>query len=755
MLGDSLLEATKHGIGIISMALVAWNRKIVVSSTLHLLAAMNISVMTANARSDRVDLSNHVTTPREENRSKEHFDSFHIMGCAESSTYASILQTCANDKTLAEGKIVHTHIIQTGSTPNVYLETKLMNMYIKCGSLIDGRRIFDEMPTRNVVSWTAMIAAYAKHWQEQEALKLYYQMRKSGVEPNAYTFASILPACANLGSLEQGKEIHQDLIRSGVQCNVFVGSALIYMYVKFGSLEDARKVFDEMPERNVVIWTEMVSRYAQAGRMDEALELFQEMPERDVVSWTAMISAFSRYGYNEEALKLFYQMKRVGIQMDWFSVASVLPACGNLEDMEWGKEVHEEIVRNGFQRDICLCNMLIDMYVKCGSIEDARKVFDEMPVRDIVSQTAMMVGYAQNGCLDNAWELFSKMPERDVASWNAMISGYALNGRIHEALDLFQKMPDRNLVSWNSIIAGCAKNGCLGEAMRFFRMMPEQNVVSWTAVIAGYAQDGQFGEALVLFQQMLWKDVIPDSDTFSTVTAACANLASLEHGKKVHGQIIRSGFQYNVIVGNSLIDMYAKCGSIQNAEMVFLKMHRRNIVSWNGMIVGYALHGFGKEALLLFEQMQYIGLKPDHVSFIGVLSACCHAGLVADGWKYFNQMSGLYHITPNLEHYYSMVDLLGRAGCLGEALDFISTMPMKPDASVWGTLLGACRLHSNVDIGEYVVDRLIDLDPKNAAPYVMLSNIYAAAGRWDGIEKVRKMMKDRIVQKNPGCVEIM
>lgn len=293
------------------MALVAWNRKNVFSSALHLLAstksaAMNTSIVTASR------------------------------GCAEYSTYASILQTCAHNKTLAEGKMVHTQILQTGSTPNVYLETNLMIMYIKCGSLGEARRIFDRMPTRNVVSWTAMIAAYARHRQEEEALKLYYQMQTNGVEPNAYTFASILPACANLGNLEQGKDIHRNLIKSSVQCNVFVRSALIDMYAKIGSLEDARKVFDEMPERNVVIWTEMVSRYAQAGRIDEALELFQKMPGRDVVSWTAMISAFSRYGYNEETLKLFYQMKRIGIQMDWFAVASVLPACGILADMEWG-----------------------------------------------------------------------------------------------------------------------------------------------------------------------------------------------------------------------------------------------------------------------------------------------------------------------------------------------------------------------------------------------------------------------------------
>jgi len=287
--------------------------------------------------------------------------------------------------------------------------------------------------------------------------------------------------------------------------------------------------------------------------------------------------------------------------------------------------------------------------------------------------------------------------------------------------------------------------------MKLFQEMPERNMVSWNAMIAGLARNGYCDEALKVFRQMKLTSARPDLDTFASTLSACAKLAALEHGREVHEEIVRSGFHSDVFVETALVDMYGKCGSIEDARKVFDKMCSKNRVSWNVMILVYAMHGYGKDALRHFEQMQLLGMKPDQATFVGVLFACCHAGLVDDGRQYFELMKQYYHITPTVDHYCCMVDLLGRSGYLDEARDLIDKMPIKPDAAVWVSLLGACRVHTNLELGEHVAKLLFLSDFESSAPYVLLSNLYAAAGRWDDIEKVRKMMTARKVKKNPGC----
>eukprot|EP01018_Ginkgo_biloba_P031628 Gb_29020 [translate_table: standard] len=529
-----------------------------------------------------------------------------------------------------------------------------------------------------------------KQGRLEEALHILQLMEQQGIPVDSSTHASFLHGCVSKNALSYGKLVHAHIIQTGLKCqDIFLGNTLVNMYAKCGIMVDARRILDQLPKRNVV-------------------------------SWTIMIAAYARHGQAEEALNLICQMQRACLQPNQFTFASILPVCAHLATLQHGKEIHEQIIRSGFQCDVTVGNALLDMYSKCRSTENARHVFDQMPQRNVVSWNSMISGYAQNANVDEALKLFWKMSERDVVSWTIMIAGYSQNGRVEEALKLFERMPERDLVSWN-------------------------------AMIAGYAQNGRFDETLKLFRQMQLAGMKPNSETFTSVLPGCANLASLEQGMEVHDNIIRSGFLSDVLVGSALIDMYAKCGKIKDACKVFDKMRRRDIVSWNAMIKGYAMHGCGKEALQIFEQMQHLGMNPDHVTFVGILHACCHAGLVDDAWQLFDCMSQCYNITPALEHYCCMVDLLGRAGQFHEAQDFINKMPIKPDAAVWGSLLGSCRIHNNMELGEFVAERLFELEPTNAAPYVLLSNIYAAAGRWDGIEKVRKMMKDRSVRKPPGC----
>eukprot|EP01018_Ginkgo_biloba_P040732 Gb_28666 [translate_table: standard] len=712
---------------------------------------------------------------------KQALDIFHVMDqCLNSSTYDSLLQGCLNSKALTEGKLVQAHLIQTGfKNPDISLGNKLATMYAKLGNLVDARRVFDQMSERDVVSWTVMIATYARYGHAKEAWILFYEMQRTGIQPDHFAFATVLPLCADLAAL---REVHEEIVRSGFDSDAFVGNALVDMYAKYGSIgnaytlfdrmpqrdvvswnamiagcaknghvDEALKLFQKMPERNVVSWTAMISGYAQNGHVDKAVELFQIMPERNVVSWNAMIAGCAQNGHGEKALKIFQQMRLAGVKPNSKTLASVLPACADLEALELGMEVHNEIIRSGFESDLFVGNALVDMYAKFGDLENARKLFDRMSQRDVVSWTVMIAGFAQNGHVEEALKFFQKMPERNMVSWTVMISGYAQKGHVSEALKLFQEMPERNVVSWTAMVAAYAQNGHVDEALKLFEKMPKRNEVSWNAMIAGYAQNGHGKEALNLFWQMQLAGVRPNSKTFASVLPACANLAALEQGMEIHEEIIRSGLESDFFVSNALVDMYAKCGSIENACTLFDKMPQRDVVSWNAMIAGYAMHGCGKEALKLFEQMQHSEMTPDHVTFVGVLSACCHAGLVDEGWHYFECMSQKYYITPTMEHFGCMVGLLGRAGHLDEAEDFINKMPVKADSTVLMCFLGACRIHSNIELGEWVAECLFELDPKNSAPYVVLSNIYAAAGRWDGIKKVRKMMKDRMVEKKPGC----
>ncbi|GLJ05083.1 hypothetical protein SUGI_0010620 [Cryptomeria japonica] len=530
-----------------------------------------------------------------------------------------------------------------------------------------------------------------KQGRLKEALHILHFMDQHNMcSYSSALYVHLLQICIKKRILPQGKLVQAHIIQTGFQipCN-FVWNKIVTMYVQLGSLVEVRKVFDEIPERNVA-------------------------------SWTTMIAAYIRRGYAEHALGLFCQMKKTHIQPDEFTFASILPAYAELRALCQGKQVHRDIIRRGFHSDVFVGSALIDMYSKCGSIEDAHHVFNKMPQRNVVTWNAIIAGFAKNGQVEEALKLFHEMPERDVISWNVIISGFERNGFIDEALELFQKMPERNIVSWNSMIAGCVQNG-------------------------------RSDKALELFEEMQVTGLKPDLETFSSVLPACSILAALQHGKMVHEHVIRSGLQFDSFVESALIDMYSKCGCIPDAHKVFDKIPKRDVVSWTVMIIGYAMNGCAKEALLLFEVMQQSGMRPDHVTFTGVLSACSHAGLVDDGWLYFNCMVHYYHIKPTLDHYCCMVDLLGRAACLNEAVDFIKRMPVKPDAAVWGSLLGACRIHANLELGEYVAKYLFELDPENPAHYVTLSNIYSLSGRWDGTERVRTMMKERMLEKKPGC----
>jgi pentatricopeptide repeat protein len=528
---------------------------------------------------------------------------------------------------LRYGREIHGQIVKLGFESNVFVGTAVVDMYAKCGRVDVARQMFDLMPVRNIVSWTAMVAGYAQNGQAEEANRFFNQIHQAGMKPNELTFVSVVNACAILMDLKFGKQVHAYMIRSGFQCQVSVCNAIVTMYAKCQTIEDALYVFDKMQER-------------------------------DLISWNAMIAGYAYNGRCEEALKLSFQMKQIGVKLNQFTYASILSVSSSLPAFEEGKQLHGHIIQTGFDSNAFVGSALVDMYAKSGSIQCARQVLD-------------------------------KMPEQDVISCNAMIAGYVQYGYGEEALKLFCQMQHTGLES--------------------------------------------------------------DEATFASIVSACANLAVLEHGRHIHAHIFCIGFESSMSVVNALVTMYAKCGDIEDARKVFEKMIERDVVSWNAMIVGHAQHGDGVEALRLFDQMLLTGIRPDAITFLGVLSACSHIGLVDRGHYYFHSMRHEHNITPRMDHHACMIDLLGRAGCLDEAEDFINKMPFQPDVSIWVALLSACRVHGNIEIGKHVAQLLFDLEPQNTSSYVLLSNIYSAAGRWDDAAKVRKMMKDREVKKKPGC----
>ncbi|KAJ7514124.1 hypothetical protein O6H91_23G029000 [Diphasiastrum complanatum] len=642
--------------------------------------------------------------------------------------FVVVLKACATLAGLEQGRKLHSDIIKRGFQSDVVVGSTLVNMYAKCGCTEDARELFDNLSERDVVSWNAMIAGYAQNGLGKEALALYEQMKQEGVQPDNVTFVLLLKACASLAALEQGKQLHSEIIKRGFQSDVVVGSTLVNMYAKCGCTKDAR-------------------------------ELFDNMSERDVVSWTAMIAGYAQNGLGKEALALYEQMKQEGMQPNNVTLVLLLKACASLAALEQGKQLHSEIIKRGFQSDVVVGSTLVNMYAKCGCTEDARELFDNMSERDVVSWTAMIAGYAQNGLGKEALALYEQMKQEGMQPNNvtlvlllkacASLAALEQGKQLHSAI--IKRGFQSDVVVGSTLVDMYAKCGCTEDASEVFDNMGERDVVSWTAMIAGYAQNGLGKEALALYKQMKQEGVQPDNVTFILLLKACASLAALEQGKQLHSEIIKRGFQSDVVVGNTLVNMYAKCGCTEDARELFDNMSERDVVSWTGMIAGYAQNGLGKEALALFVQMQREGTKPNEVTYISVLSACAHSGLVDQGRYFFDSMCKNHGVTPTKEHYACMVDLLGRAGCLADAELFINKMPIQPNSVVWMTLLGAARNHGHAEIGRRAFDRVVKLETKSAAPYVLLSNIYAAAGKKDELAKIRNQMEEAGVKKMPGC----
>ncbi|XAR54626.1 hypothetical protein NMG60_11029848 [Bertholletia excelsa] len=535
---------------------------------------------------------------------------------------------------------------------------------------------------------------------------------------NEASIPSLLSACKTIRNLEQ---IHALIIRKGAEQDHFLVTRFISLCTSFSaSISYAASVFDRVSQPNVYMWNTFIKSHCEHSSVAHSLSVFLRMKQ--------------------------------SVVPDKYTFPSLIKACSNQLALIEGRAIHGLIVRYGTDGDVFVGSSLIDMYGKCQEIESARKVFDQMRTRNEVSWTAMIVGYMNMGDIAEAMKLFDRMTDKNLASWNAMITGFVKFGDLRSARKLFDEMPEKNVVSFTAMIDGYAKMGNMTSARFLFEQSPEQDIVSWSALISGYVQNGQPNEAIKLFIEMQSRNIRPDEFIVVSLMSACSQIGSLELAKWVDSYVSQSSLDImRVHVLAALVDMNAKCGNMCRATTLFDQMPKRDLISFCSMIQGLSIHGHGVQAVSLFHRMLEEGLTPDAVAFTVILTACSRAGLVEEGCRFFDSMINEYSIVPTVDHYACMVDLLGRSGKLRAAYKLLKSMPVEPHASAWGALLGACRLHCDIELGEEIAARLFELEPHNAGNYVSLSNIYAAADRWLDVSLLRNKMSERMVKKIPGC----
>ncbi|KAL6661675.1 hypothetical protein ACP70R_001059 [Stipagrostis hirtigluma subsp. patula] len=477
-------------------------------------------------------------------------------------------------------------------------------------------------------------------------------------------------------------------------------------------LAGARRVFDAMPQRDVVSWNALLTALWRGGRdLPAACRLFDAMPSRDLISWNSILAGCVAHGDLGAASAYFARAPR---------------------------------------RNVATWNAMLAGLVRLGSMDDAEALFREMPERNVVSYTTMVDGLARCGEVARAREVFDAMPERNSVSFAAMISGYVENGMFVEARTLFERMPEKNVMACTAMITGYCKEGDVDSARRLFDGIRVKDVISWNAMIAGYVHNGHGEEAMRLHVVMLKEGLRPDHATLIAVLTACSALTLLRQGRSAHAVAIKAMLESSISLCNALMTMYSKCGNVHESELVFMNVKSQDIVSWNTIIAAYAQHGKYQRVIALFHEMEAHGLIPNDITFLSVLSACGHVGQVDVSLKLFDLMSSKYAISPGAEHYACIVDILSRAGQLEKACNYIKEMPFEAEKNVWGALLRACQTRSSVQLGELAAKMLVQLDSENSGPYVMLSNIYAAAGMWFEVNQVRGQMKEKGVKKQPG-----
>ncbi|CBI21173.3 unnamed protein product, partial [Vitis vinifera] len=505
----------------------------------------------------------------------------------------------------------------------------------------------------------------------------------------------------------------------------------------------------------------IISGYAKCGEIRIASKMFGETSQRDAVSWNTMIAGFVNLGNFETALEFLKSMKRYGFAVDGYSFGSILKGVACVGYVEVGQQVHSMMVKMGYEGNVFAGSALLDMYAKCERVEDAFEVFKSINIRNSVTWNALISGYAQVGDRGTAFWLLDCMElegvEIDDGTFAPLLTLlddpdlHKLTTQVHAKIVKHGLASDTTVC--NAIITAYSECGSIEDAERVFDGAIETrdlDHVSWNSILTGFSQSGLSEDALKFFENMRSQYVVIDHYAFSAVLRSCSDLATLQLGQQVHVLVLKSGFEPNGFVASSLIFMYSKCGVIEDARKSFDATPKDSSIAWNSLIFGYAQHGRGKIALDLFFLMKDRRVKLDHITFVAVLTACSHIGLVEEGWSFLKSMESDYGIPPRMEHYACMIDLLGRAGRLDEAKALIEAMPFEPDAMVWKTLLGACRTCGDIELASQVASHLLELEPEEHCTYVLLSSMFGHLRRWNEKASIKRLMKERGVKKVPG-----
>ncbi|KAM7277710.1 hypothetical protein ACFE04_004844 [Oxalis oulophora] len=551
----------------------------------------------------------------------------------ESSYYIPILRQCIVNNSVSVVQTVHAHIIKTGTYKDLLVTTFLMNAYAKCEAIRDARRVFDYMPRRNVVAWTTMITGYVSNSQPDLALCTFLDMLEAGVYPTNFTLGIILNACSSMNSLKLGKELHGYIIKYQIDYDTSIGNSLCCLYSKFGN-------------------------------MDSAVQAFKAIKEKNVISWTAAISAYGDNGDVAMGMKLFIEMLYEGVQPNEYTVTTIFSLCCTMLSFGIGTQIHALSIKLGFTSNTLIKNSIMYLYLKCGNVDEAHKLFTNIEAASLVTWNSMIAGLTQ----------MIDMTNDDISAYE--------NG--NKALDIFLKL-NRS-------------------------------------------------------------DMKPDLYTLSSILTVCNRLAALEQGEQVHSMALKSGYLSDVVVGTSLVNMYTKCGSIEKATKAFLEMSNRTLISWTTMINGFAQHGQTQQALQLFEDMRIAGVRPNKVTFVGVLYACSYAGMVNEAFGYFESMQKDYKLKPVMDHYTCLIEMYARLGRLDDAFGIIKKMEIEPHEIIWSNLITGCRSHGNTELALYAAEQLLKFKPKHTETYVLLLSLYTSAERWKDVSHVKKLMEEEKIR---------
>ncbi|KAI5070801.1 hypothetical protein GOP47_0015144 [Adiantum capillus-veneris] len=766
-------------------------------------------------------------------------------------TFVALLKACTKQRWLERGWDLHTEITKLGLEDHPFLGNTLVGLYARCGTPQESRSVFNQLLTRDVVSWNALLAGYSENGWAEETITSINEMESQGVSPDCITYTCGVKACSNSSeeALQMGQTLHAEIIKKGIETDDLLGSGLVIMYANCGALAEGGKVFNELVVDNGMACNALMAGFMEKGLFKEVLQFSTQLPDvsafagslkvygimeatgkgqelhsalvkrgydndsflgsglvgmyakcnllldaqkvfdhisaRDTVCWTALISGYAESGLGEEALACYDQMQVENLSPCALLFTCTLKACCTISDVDRGRNLHGEVTKRGFEKHSFVGSALVDLYAKCGFLEEAKQVFDNLEAHDTVTWTALITGYVEHGFGEEALTCLECMQAQgvcpDVVMLVASLKAYAGTGSLHggraihaevakrgfekeyiiciglinmygkcgclsDANMVFSKLLNRDVVSWNAMIAGYAGHGLLEEASCLFQEMQlagvSADIISWNSLIMGYAEQGESKGAYSLFLQMQEQGMPPTDVVLLSVLKACGNMSALQIGKRIHVHVC--GLSGGVVshessVSTILIEMYSKCGSTESAQDLFDSFTSAHIRMWDVLIRGYARQGDFNVVSDLLQKMTADGIPPDGVLFLNVLNVCAHMGLVEMGQNCFHTMSREYGISPSFKHQTCIVSLLCRAGQLEEAAALIKQMPLPSNLVMWSCMLDSCRKWGNVELGRWAFDQAICVRELDSSPFILMSNIYTDAGMIDAAKSIDEL----------------